>query len=130
MTDAQPGDEIEYTIYFMSSGTKAITDVNICDMIPANTTYVVNSMTWQLGTASENALSDTSGNDIGEYFAPGTAPTVPCPANNNRGSVVFNIAQTSSPIPTPAPPVQILPTTAAGVPSNSYGYVRFRVTVD
>jgi uncharacterized repeat protein (TIGR01451 family) len=36
----KPGDEIEYTIYFLSTGTGDATNFTICDLIPANTTFV------------------------------------------------------------------------------------------
>jgi uncharacterized repeat protein (TIGR01451 family) len=38
--NVKPGDEIEYTIYFLSTGTGDATNFTICDLIPANTTFV------------------------------------------------------------------------------------------
>jgi uncharacterized repeat protein (TIGR01451 family) len=57
-----PGARINYQIVVTASGTGTATTVNVSDAIPANTTYVAGSLA--LNTV---ALSDTSGNDAGEY---------------------------------------------------------------
>ncbi len=53
-----PGEEIEYTIYFLSAGNAPIKSVNICDLIPANTTYVTGSGQISLNGASASALTN------------------------------------------------------------------------
>ena len=37
-----PGDVLEYTIYFLSSGDETANDVLVCDLVPANTEFVTN----------------------------------------------------------------------------------------
>ena len=62
-----PGARINYQIVVTATGSGSATSVNFSDEIPANTTYVPGSL-----TLNAAALSDTSGNDAGEYA---TAPT-------------------------------------------------------
>lgn len=57
-----PGARINYQIVVTATGTGAATTVNFSDSIPANTTYVAGSL-----SLNSVALSDTSGNDAGEY---------------------------------------------------------------
>ena len=116
----KPDDELEYTIYFLSSGDKPITNANVCDMIPANTTYVPGSMQIFFNSNTTN-LTDASNDDAGEFFASGNTPTVPCPTDNGKGAVVINAADSPAALPN---------ATAPGTPSDSYGYIRFRVKVD
>ncbi len=115
----KPGDELEYTVYFLSSGDKPITNAKICDMIPANTTYVPGSMQLFLNGTTTN-LTDAAG-DAGEFFAPGNTPTVACPTDNGKGAVVIDVVTS---------PTQLPNATAPGTPSDSYGYIRFRAKVD
>lgn len=62
-----PGARINYQIVVSATGTGSATSVNFSDAIPANTTYVPGSLTLNAG-----ALSDSSGNDAGEFA---TAPS-------------------------------------------------------
>lgn len=146
----QPGDEVEYTVYFLSSGGSPIRDVKFCDLIPQNTTYVAGSMI--LGyDASGNALPNPAGspgdpgivalndgsaddgtNPDGRFYT--SADTLPpdvsnvCTALgannggvNTDGAVYIPIVDASTDMPY---------ATAPGIPIDSYGFVRFRVTVD
>ncbi|MEO1395214.1 MAG: proprotein convertase P-domain-containing protein [Cyanobacteria bacterium J06634_5] len=120
--DLNVGDEVEYTIYFISSGTKPITNVRICDMVPPNTTYVAGSMAL-LYNGTTTTLSDTNtDSDGGEFVSAPTVPTTPCPEpTNDQGAVIVSIAESPTTIPN---------ATAPGIPADAYGYIRFRVTVD
>jgi uncharacterized repeat protein (TIGR01451 family) len=62
-----PGARINYQIVVTATGTGSATTVNFSDAIPANTTYVAGSL-----VLNSIALSDTTGNDAGEYA---TTPT-------------------------------------------------------
>lgn len=57
----QPGDEIEYTLYFNNTLTGTVTDVVICDAVPGGTTFI----------------PDTYGAGAGLQLAPPTAPQAP-----------------------------------------------------
>ncbi|MGB3758971.1 MAG: GEVED domain-containing protein [Rivularia sp. (in: cyanobacteria)] len=118
-SNIKPGDELEYSVYFLSSGDKPITNTKICDMIPANTTFVPGSMQLFLNGTTTN-LSDTSG-DGGQFFAPGNTPTIACPTDNGKGAIVIDVVTS---------PTQLPNATAPGTPTDSYGYIRFRVRVD
>jgi uncharacterized repeat protein (TIGR01451 family) len=57
-----PGARITYQIVVTATGTGTATAVNFSDLIPANTSYVAGSL-----MLNGIALSDTTGNDAGEY---------------------------------------------------------------
>ncbi|WP_055076358.1 DUF11 domain-containing protein, partial [Pseudanabaena sp. 'Roaring Creek'] len=146
-----PGDVLEYTIYFLSAGNVGVTNVNICDLVPANTTFFTgtyNGLTpldtgssgGNLGIALASGsttptvyMSSVSDGDRGTFYAAGTAPTSGCVKNvagtysaitnsdNTNGLVVVNVAKFPATIPN---------ATGSGTPSNSYGFVRFNVTVN
>jgi uncharacterized repeat protein (TIGR01451 family) len=101
-----PQDEIEYTIYFLVDGGIPARDVDICDFIPANQTYVAGTMELNLnGTTS--AIADTPGSTGGFYTA--SFPAACSGTNNNQGAADFKVGN---------------------VNSNSYGYIRFRAKVN
>ncbi|MTJ50284.1 DUF11 domain-containing protein [Dolichospermum sp. UHCC 0259] len=151
----KPGDEIEYTIYFLSSGTTPITNINFCDLVPENTTFlptsfngnIVNStdrdgglttadygMMLQIGSTTPTIkyLSNiVDSPDRGRYLTPGTEiPTTFNCTNNTNGAVLVNIVSKTTPPTTPAVAGETLPNaTAPGVPANSYGFIRFRAVV-
>lgn len=148
-TKVRPGDEIEYTIPFLSSGYVAANDVLICDHIPQNTTFIADAFNnlasantgsdrgiylefngQQIGltnTDDGDEIADTAGNDNGiggYYFAPGILPSSVFPSincgsgsTNETGAIVVDLSD----IPN---------ATGEGVPSNSYGFIRFKVVVD
>ncbi|MEM8639152.1 MAG: hypothetical protein AAGG51_10105 [Cyanobacteria bacterium P01_G01_bin.54] len=105
----QSGDIVEYTVYFLSNGDADLTNAQICDAIPSGTTFVAGSMAWFDGTGT-NSLTDTTGDDEGEYITPLTPVSSPCsPTNNPNGSVLV---------------------TFATLAVDEVGYIRFQVQVD
>ena len=130
-----PEDEIEYTIYFLSAGDTEAKSVLFCDRVPTNTTFIptafnseTNKATGGLDTADRGiiwqynniiqSLTNVKDGDAGQYFAPGVDPTtvypnINCGGENTNGAVVINLGN----IPN---------ATAPGVPTNSYGFFRFR----
>jgi uncharacterized repeat protein (TIGR01451 family) len=142
--DVFPGDEVEYTIYFMSDGEVSANNVRICDLVPLNQTFVPNGFNG-LGQAGGgfggvnrgvaiafglNApLSYTNANDgdIARFFTPGNfvpvppggAAPQPCPAVNNsangNGAIVIELGDLPS---------------VADDPQRAFGFIRFRATVD
>jgi uncharacterized repeat protein (TIGR01451 family) len=123
----RPGDLLEYTIYFLSSGNTPITNVTFCDLVPANSTFVPNSfvsapesgIALAIGAATNN-LTNVPDSDGGEYFVPGSTPSANCSAANTNGAVVVKIVSSPANLPN---------ATAPGVPANSYGFIRFRARV-
>jgi len=102
-----PGDEVEYTVYFLSNGAVSALATNVCDLIPAGTTLVSGSS--QIRTNNTPAVSG------GTVFT----PLAPLPPNNSclnqsnpNGAVIFNLSD--------------LPNTPAG----NVGFTRFRVRIN
>jgi uncharacterized repeat protein (TIGR01451 family) len=137
-TAVHPGDEIEYTIYFLSSGTAAARNVTICDRIPEKQTFVPTGFNTTppaaggLPTGDRGVVINLGGvvkahtniedTDGVRYFPPGNEPsmvhpTLNCGGANTNGAVVVDLGTLSH-------------VTAPGLPSNSYGYIRFRATVN
>jgi uncharacterized repeat protein (TIGR01451 family) len=106
----QSGDEVEYTIYFLSDGGPVVNDMQICDAIPEQTTFVPDSI-----ELNETSLTDNEDEDDGTFFRMlrpvNDYPACPNPDNPN-GSVLVNVGD----VPSTAP--------------NNVGFVRFRVTID
>jgi uncharacterized repeat protein (TIGR01451 family) len=100
------GDEVEYTIYYLSDGTQPIFSANICDPIPDGTIFVANSLAVRRGNA------DSAG---GSFFSP-LAPLPPgnsCPDQTNaRGAALFNLG------------------TISNTTGDNFGFVRFRSRVN
>ena len=138
--NVEPGQEVEYTVYFLSSGGSPVRDVKFCDLIPAKMTYVPGSL--QLGyntsaltdpTGAGTTLTDAADADKGTFFAGGTAAPPICtnsnanggndnnPGTNDTGAVFVQIVDASTNMPY---------ATGAGTPAGSYGFVRFRAKVN
>ena len=118
---AEPFQEVDYTIYFLSDGNSAASNVRLCDLVPANTTYVANSLRISQGGAAPTNLSDSAGDDPGERFAAGPTAPAPClntPNSNSNGGVYVTV------------PGNLPGATAPGTPTGSYGYIRFTVRLD
>ncbi|KAM3109723.1 hypothetical protein [Phormidesmis sp. 146-33] len=131
----RPGDELEYTIYFLSSGDTPAKSVLFCDRIPNNVTFLPTAFNsfgdeatgglpgsdrgilWQQTGATES-LTNVSDGDAAQYFPPGADPTVVyskvnCGGANTNGAVVVNLGNLPN-------------ATSPGIPAGSYGFVRFR----
>lgn len=147
-TTIRPGDQIEYTIPFLSNGNVVARDLLICDRIPPNTTFLPTAFNSATPAApgpgprgilvnfngTEIALTNANdgdevvvsgGNDNGiggYYFAPGTDPTVTfptlnCGGSNTNGAIVVDMSDVPN-------------ATGDGIPTNSYGFIRFKTTLD
>ena len=144
LENIKPGDEIEYTLYFLSNGSKNAKNVKICDVIPDNTQFVPNSYGTEVGIAlgldettlpinPNQNLSNLINDDRGNFYNSGTKPPDKLckknsssnshelinvdASNNTNGSVVIDLKDSLPPATTP------------GNPSNSYGFIRFRVKI-
>ncbi|MBW4471443.1 MAG: DUF11 domain-containing protein [Stenomitos rutilans HA7619-LM2] len=124
----RPGDVLEYTIYFLSNGGKAATNISLCDLVPSNSTFVPGSFSTTpesginltIGSTSTN-LTNVPDSDGGQFFNPGATPSVSCSATNTNGAVVVNVVKSPATLPN---------ATAPGAPNNSYGFIRFRARVN
>nr|WP_255409328.1 DUF11 domain-containing protein [Chlorogloea sp. CCALA 695] len=131
----KPGDEVEYTIYFLNNGAASANNVSICDFVPANQTYIgtgYNSLTTADvgGLAGSNygiaILSANGGTpvkatnvmdgDRGQFYS-SSFPSACTGTTNGNGAVVVNMGS----IPN---------ATGPGTPANSYGFIRFKAKIN
>ena len=140
--NVMPNDEIEYTIYYLSSGDATAESVLFCDYVPTFTSFTPNGYngsapqaTGGIGGADlsielfRNGSTDyhTGANDgdSATYFAPGVDPAASFPGidcdgdndginTNTNGAVVVNLGD--------------LPDATTDT-VGAYGYVRFRTRV-
>jgi GEVED domain len=143
----QPGDELEYKIYYLNAQTQgtSATSLKICDPIRGKQTYTAGSMQLLTGNASTpisltDLATDTTIDRANTYgvAVPTGLPAVTPPSDCNtssttatgadRGGVAIQLTGTGA---TKQPDLSAIPgATAAGTPSSSYGWFRFTTKVD
>ncbi|WP_031293564.1 SdrD B-like domain-containing protein [Leptolyngbya sp. Heron Island J] len=123
----QPGDEIEYTIYFLSNGSTVAQDFRLCDRIPDHLTFTDDAFDADtgimLGRASGNqSLTNTEDLDIGAYIANNNDSLTYCrydltqgSQTQNNGFIIVNVGDVPS---------------ASIDPTGAYGFVRFKAKVN
>lgn len=132
----KPGDSLEYTIYFLSDGGATAQNVTLCDLIPANTTFLPNVFNSSTPKDSGTSTGDfglrltidtttvylsnaDDAPDRGRYYPPGAA--APC-GNNGTSVIAPNGAVTVR--------LNTIPNaTTRGTP-GSFGFIRFRARVN
>ena len=134
----KPGDEIEYTIYYLNAQGSNSNNLKICDPIRGKQAYAPGTMQLQPGSSTTpiglTDLVDTTIDRANSYL-PGA---VNVPANCNagsttatgvdRGGVAIGITGLGA---NPQPDLSALPSaTSSGTPTTSYGWFRFRAKVD
>jgi len=146
--DLQPGDEVEFTVYFLSNGGITAQNALFCDLVPANIDFVTDAfasipaangpspvpgvttgselgLVLGLGTQSTTApypievsLSNSDDGDAGRYVAPNIDLATVDPRLSSCGSNTNGAIVVN---------LGDLPdATGAGDPPDSYGFVRFR----
>jgi uncharacterized repeat protein (TIGR01451 family) len=101
------GDEVEYTVYFLSNGSAPALSASICDPIPVGTSLVSDTAQVRLGN---NPIE--RGGTVFTPLAP-LPDNSSCPDQRNpNGAVIFDLGD--------------VPNT----PTNNVGLVRFRVRVN
>ncbi|MEO1392830.1 MAG: DUF11 domain-containing protein [Cyanobacteria bacterium J06634_5] len=118
---AEIDDEVEYTIYYLATGNNPVTNVQLCDRVPDGSTYIGDSMVLFTNSATTNLTDTPIDTDGAVFLSAGDTTAVPCPGPNADGTVLINLAPSPSQLPN---------STGPGTPSNAYGFIRFRVTVD
>jgi uncharacterized repeat protein (TIGR01451 family) len=129
----KPGDEMEYTIYFLSGGDALAKHVLLCDRVPSNVSFIptaFNSATPATGglagdrgilsliNGTTAAFTNIADGDAARYFPPNSDPTaiypnLNCGGANTNGAVVINLGDRPN-------------ATAPGNPAGSIGFVRFK----
>ena len=103
----QSGDEVTYTVYFLSDGTAPALDTSICDLIPGATSFIPGSLELKLGNASPAST--------GTFYT----PLAPLPANN------------SCPIQTNPNGAAIVDLgTVSNASGSNFGFIRFKVRIN
>ena len=138
----QPGDEIEYTIYYLNTRGADTKNLKICDPIRGRQSYVAGTMQLQPGGVSTPfTLTDTVNTTIDRANAYGAAAlpaVVPMPTNCNAanatsigvdsGGVAVQITGSGS---SGQPDLPALPSdTIVTPPATPYGWFRFRTKVN
>ena len=119
-TQVEPGDVVEYTIYYLATGNFPVTNVKLCDHVPESTDYVPESMVIFTNSSTSNLTDTNIDGDGGEFLLAGNNATVPCPGINSNGTVLVNLAPS---------PDQLPNATGPGTPTDAYGFIRFRAVV-
>jgi uncharacterized repeat protein (TIGR01451 family) len=133
----KPGDEIEYTTYFLNSGSATASNVKICDRLFTKRefnpgVYGGTGKDVELWLGSNPVQYLTSANDLvdrTQFYTPGAAVPTTCnlTGTNTDGTVVLDLTGAAS---TGNPAITNIPfATGQGAPNNSYGYFRYRVIV-
>lgn len=139
----KPGDEIEYTIYYLNAKGADATNLKICDPIRGNQSYAPNTMQLQPGSSTTpitlTDLDDTADRAYSYGLAtPSGTPAVIAPndcntasataTGANQGGVAIGVTGTGT------NPILNLPAltsaTGPGTPATSYGWFRFRTKVN
>jgi uncharacterized repeat protein (TIGR01451 family) len=123
----KPGDELEYTIYFLSKGPNDATKVKLCDLVPSSTTFIPTAFNGKtpgdgglatgdlgialgLGSSTPTVyLTNVEDGDRGRFYPINESAPSNCGSNTN-GAVVVNITRSGD-----------LPNLVKGF----YGFVRF-----
>nr|WP_277876360.1 isopeptide-forming domain-containing fimbrial protein [Trichocoleus sp. FACHB-40] len=114
------GDEVEYTIYFLSDGGSPVNNVRFCDAIPTGTTFISDSFSPGAGILVNRAgisasLTNLADADVGTFFsslAPLAAGNA-CPNQGNPdGAIIVNLGNISN------------------IAGNNFGFVRFRIKIN
>ncbi len=135
----RPGDEVEYTIYFVNAGDSTAQNVKICDLVPSNQAFLTNAFSGvspatgglanqQRGIAASinippatnhvlQSYTNVSDGDTAEFYAPNLTVPISCSGTNTNGAVVIRLGD-------------IPKSTGSGVPENSYGFFRFQAKVN
>ncbi|MFM2313105.1 MAG: hypothetical protein RLZZ04_2381, partial [Cyanobacteriota bacterium] len=134
----KPGDEVEYTIYFLSNGDVNAKEVKICDAVPDHMTFVKNTYGVELGiglgfdstalpTSPNLKLSNLLNDDQGDFYAPGNAPPANLCKKVTPANTLVNVNGTNNDNGAVVVKIQNLPkANTPGSPKDSYGFVRFR----
>ncbi len=109
-----PKDAIEYTIYFLADSVTAAQGVNLCDFVPANQTFVDNSLKLQIGNGPVNSMLNGSGTAGSGFYLSGF-PAACAGINHGTGAAYVEVGN--------------MPT-VYGTPTTAYGKFSFLATVN
>jgi uncharacterized repeat protein (TIGR01451 family) len=133
----KPGDDVEYTVYFLNAGGFTADAVKICDLIVGQQDFKPNAyginqdIELKIGKITNTSTFLTQANDVGDraqVIAPNGAVPASCnlkAANTTTKTIVLDVTGTTG-----APTLTTLKnTTGTGAPDDSFGFFRFTTTV-
>ena len=133
----KPGDEIEYSVYFLNARGGAVEDMRICDWIQPSHNFVTglyagNDIELSIGGITYHLTATSDAADRAEVATVNSLPTgpacnLPTTANNNDAVLVLDITGTMG---TPTGFTLLPPSVGQGIPSTSYGFFRFTTTIE
>ncbi|MGI8499518.1 MAG: hypothetical protein ACR2LR_00025 [Hassallia sp.] len=116
----QSGDEVEYTLYFLSDGTQSIQNARFCDLIPDDTAFVPDSFGAGSGVllnlaGTNTSVTNAADTDNGSFFS--VLSSLPAGNScidqaNRNGAVIVNVGNFPQ---------------ATG---SNFGFIRFRVKLN
>jgi hypothetical protein len=124
----KPGDEIEYTIYYLNAGNNKAT-ARICDRINPNLDFSLqggNGIGLSKGGAAMLMLTNAADTDNAQLDTPTATNCGNLPNNSGNDVVVVDVGTADAP---GIPGNPLMGSTGAGTPTTSYGYIRFKTTV-
>lgn len=133
-----PGDEIEYTIYFLNTGDSPAKNFRLCDLVLPNQTFKTSrygdgvGIQFKLGTDPEmNFTNAVLSGDRAQFIPGGNSLPPKCglPVNavNSDGIVVVDV--TGAPGTGNPNVIEIPGAVTPGNPTSSYGLIRFTTKV-
>jgi uncharacterized repeat protein (TIGR01451 family) len=135
----KPGDDVEYTVYFLNASNANAGNVRICDRVIGEQSFVSNAygsnqdLQFKLGSGSVvdlTKVADTK--DRAQFYPQGTTDPTRCnlaalsASTTSNGTLAVDITGTGSSIQPDLP--LLLGSTGAGTP-NSFGYFRFKAKI-
>jgi uncharacterized repeat protein (TIGR01451 family) len=131
----KPGDEVEYTIYYLNTGNNSAKNVRICDRLHKSLIFQTQFDTANIATVGKG-INFTPGNSIPQYLTNsagddrGFLSTIsPLPENCNLAANPTDAASLSNNVLVVdvANGINYLPgAISPGNPPNSFGYIRFK----
>jgi SdrD B-like domain/Right handed beta helix region len=116
----KPGDEIEYTIYYLNAGDSDATPARVCDALNPKLTFSPqggNGIGLSQAGGAISALTNATDSDKGQLTTPALATNCNFKDNNSSTEVVaVDVAPVSGAI-------------SGATPNTSYGLIRFKTTV-
>ncbi len=126
----KPGDTIEYTIYFLNTGSGNANNVRICDRMTGEQKFLSGStIQLQQNRDTPTALTSSAGDDRATFYSSSSDPAITncnftgTPTIDN-GAIVVDVTGASNPVWT-----KLLGSTGPGT-TDTYGFVRFTTKVN
>jgi uncharacterized repeat protein (TIGR01451 family) len=135
----KPGDELEYTIYYLNTGNGSAKNVRVCDRLNKNLIFQTQFDAIDIATVDKGISLNPGGSSVSQYltnapnddkgfFSTSTLLPINCnlagntisSVNLSNNVVVVDLADNVTALPGIISP---------GNPSNSFGYIKFKVKV-